>query len=298
MKHSARIAFLTGLILGAIITVLVMLIRVNNDPVVPANAKDQTSEVSPTPPVDPQPDHWDQLAKEREHLANLTGEWASWDGRQTATFDGRILRFQNAEGWPDLDRKSFLLGRDFQLLSESGLYFVKAYYSDMDAMHFIKQDLASEDLSSFILFRAGTPRARARPPLPRTPPPPAIQGMLDSMARMNSTADLHGTPEPDSPTKDLTIEVIQYDGTSLGGDDEDMIVRLGESDEWMVEISQFRGEVTRQRIIRGSAELVRKGEGGIAEYLYPYYVDGKLITGVSATGLHQVKLLNEGTDER
>jgi hypothetical protein len=298
MKQSSRIAFLAGLVFGAIIAVLVMAIHANYDPSVPTVLNEPTPEVSPAAATEPQPDYWDQLEREREHLRRLTGEWASWDGQQVANFDGRILRFQSAKGWPDLDSKSFLLGTDLQILSESGLYFVKAYYSDMDAMHFVKQDLASEDLSSFILFRAGTPRARARPPLPHTPPPPAIQAMLDSMARMNSAADLNGTPKPDSSANDLPIEVIQYDGTSLGGDNPDMIVRLGEGDEWMVQISQSRGKVTRQRIIRGSAELVRKGEGGIAEHLYPYYVDGKLITGASATGLHEVKLLSEGSDER
>ena len=289
MKILLALAFISGLGLGCLGAK--WLAGKQYHPSEPKRAEEQILESAPVATPDS-----NLLETSSSPLTKFAGNWSSADGQQSATIDGRFLQFHSAKGWPDLEDKTFLLGGELMILSESGLFWLKTLNSEPDRITFVKEDLSSKDLSSFTLYREGTSKANSRSPLSTQSPPPEIQALLDEISSI----------EPGSAPKEemnrlvfarFETAVVLSGMTSMGQTDD--IWRLGNGDEWMLKLSHAEGRgLVRFQVVRGSCKAVENGEPGISGYTYPYFVDGKLITGVSPPGLHQVSPAGKRSKER
>jgi hypothetical protein len=210
-----------------------------------------------------------------KNLLKLSGDWISGDGEQKAKLDYRILSFEDTPDWPDLQKQDFLLGTELQFLSDTGFYTMSG---EEDTITFIKEDRKTKSLSRLTLYRMGSPFAAARPPLPRTPPPPSIQALLDLVPTIRESESLEAVFSrfPKDWTGKLTV---------IGGDsgmgESDIFFDLEVNGEWMLHAKKkLRGDkILRFRLVRSYMQD-RNGKGpDVRRVVFPYYEFGKIITG-------------------
>lgn len=217
-------------------------------------------------------------------LSKLSGSWVSASGEQSAVLDFRMLSFDGASGWPDLDGVTFLLGAEMQFLTESGFYTVSTLYSDPDEIRLIKEDLISEDLTSLTLYRKGTARAHSRIPIPEAEPPPELQTILDGILTIKE-GELKEVVLRRLGVMDLKgIEVLAGE-SGLG--ETDLLLDLGIDEHWMLHIAYTRSSpeakeseavLRRFQIIRGYVGEARQRWPDSGKTVFPYFAQGRVIT--------------------
>ncbi|HEY1123876.1 MAG TPA: hypothetical protein VGE67_19820 [Haloferula sp.] len=214
-------------------------------------------------------------AQRLENLAKLSGEWISGDGEQKAKLSGRILVFEDAPDWPDLENREFQLGEDLRFLSETGRYWMSG---EGDEIVFSKEDRLTKSLSALTLYRKGSPFAAARPPLPRTPPPPSIQSLLDLVPTIRESESLEAVLGrlPKDWAGKLTVI-----GGGVESRESNIYFDLEVNGEWMLHAKKKVADdkILRFRLFRGYMRD-SKGKGpDVMRVVFPYYEFGKVITG-------------------
>jgi hypothetical protein len=289
MKIPFIAGIFAGLAIGATTTFLAMQVRSGPPATVESPARDPESAVD-----DPfaegfvdvdggrEADHdWDDL------LSKLSGSWTSIDGQINAELDFRMLRFKAAPDWQDLENQTFLLGSEMQFLSSRGVYLIQARYSEPDEMWFCLEDEVTEDLTSFTLFREGTPKAGSRTPIPRGEPPQKVRDLLGLIPSIRA-----------GELKDTALERLglgDLDGYEiLGGEgglgETDLILALGIDNHWMLALAyrrlspdddESKAVLRTFKLYQGYVDDVRAGFSEFERVAYPYYENGKIITGPS-----------------
>lgn len=215
-------------------------------------------------------------SEEESHhkLEDLSGDWISGDGEQKAKLDGQILTFGETPDWPDLQGRDFLLGENLQFLSETGHYWMSW---EADSIAFTKEDRTTKSLSGLTLYRKGSPFAEARPPLPRTPPPPSIQALLDLVPTIREGETLKAVLVRSPLGWDGKMPVI---GGHSGFGESDMVFDLGVNGEWVLKAKEVEGgKILRFQVVRGYVKD-RNGKGpDVQRVVFPYFEFGKIITG-------------------
>jgi hypothetical protein len=278
MKPSPGIAFVVGLLLGVVAGALAIRSTRVQKPPEPSPALANTA-----PAMLPETDV-ESLTSSFD-WSKWSGDWASVDGRQSAKIEGRFLRFQDTKGWPDLTGRTFLIGNERLFLSESGLYNIFVLDSEADRMSIIKEDLGTKELTSFTLYRDGTASARSRQPLPEAVTPPEIQALIDFIPEIRK-GESYESVMSRCPSGIQGLEILDYESRS---GETRVLLNLGKSNEWLLRVSHGDSGLFRFQVVRGLLEDGGKELLEITEYLYPSYADGKIITSVSGTGLHQWK---------
>ena len=288
MKLPTIIAFVAGSIIGGCSVFVAMRHFAAGSEVI----TQPTLSVAKSPSSDPFDHDSDPTPKTENQiwedwLSKLSGKWVSADGQQTADLDFRVLRFGETTGWPEVSRKTFLLGREMDFMSSdgSGSYTISTVYAEPNTMQVIREQTATCSLTGFTLYRDGTPRARSRLPVPKAVPPPEIQVLLGGIRTIKvgeskgevlkrlSFADIRGS------------EVIDW---YRGLGDNHVTYDLGVDGHWMLRLSYHQksavigeddGELGDMRVFRGYVDDFRKGISDIEDIVYPYYENGYVITG-------------------
>lgn len=218
-------------------------------------------------------------------LSKLSGSWISADGEQNANLDFRTLRFGRTGTWADLENNTYLLGQEMQFLSDSGFYSVCQMESP-DALRIIKKDLVTEDVYGFTIYRADSPRARARQPLGDVVPPPSVQKLLNEIPNIRPT-DRKDTVLQRMGIEEDRLEIL--DGSSSLGET-DLLLNLGIDGHWMLklgykspgpEAGPSEATLKRFQIVRGYIDDAREGDLDVEQFIYPYFVYDKVVAGPS-----------------
>lgn len=274
MKLRICIALLAGLILGAI---TMRVITVKSPPMPPSET---VTSIPPSPPeTDPDP----LLAGSSGLWWKREGLWISLDGRQSARIENGFLLFLDAQGWPDLAGKRFLLGNNSRFLSDSGFYTISYLDAAPDWMSFIKEDLGTNELTSFTVYREGSTLARSRKPLPAQAPPAEIRALIDFIPSIRQGESWESVSSR-CPSGIDGFEILDHD-SNLG--ETHLVLNLGKNNEWFLRADHGDSGIYRFQVVRGM--LDDNGDLEITDYLHPSYYDDKIITGVHSTGLHEWK---------
>ena len=137
MKTNTLLALLAGIAIGAGVTGWLMS-RSTSSTIAPAPEEGQSVTGGDSKGREDDPDSTGEFVlpgessttggfvlpdESMEWLVRFSGKWVSADGQQSAELDDRMLRFEETPGWPDLNRKTFLLGREeMQFLGDTGIY--------------------------------------------------------------------------------------------------------------------------------------------------------------------------------
>jgi hypothetical protein len=288
MKIPFIAGIVAGLTIGMCTTYLVMQVRSGPPATVQPPSPD------PKIPVDaPFAEGFVDLAggREAEHdgdelLSKLSGAWTSIDGQINADLDFRMLRFKAAPDWQDLENQTFLLGSEMDFLSSRGVYLIQTRYSEPDEMWFCLEDEVTEDLTSFTLFREGSPKAGSRTPIPRGEPPQKVRDLLRLIPLIRA-GELKDTVLERCGLGDLDgFELLGGEG-GLG--ETDLILALGIDDHWMLSIGyrrlspddESKAVLRTFKLFQGYVDDVREGLLELERVAFPYYDNGKIITGPS-----------------
>lgn len=226
-----------------------------------------------------------------DRLDNLSGKWVSADGEQSAELDYRMLHFGDTADWPDLNSKTFLIGREMQFLSDDGgIYTICTFNGNPDEMHFIKEDSESiknnselADLTSLLLYREGSPNARSRKPLGEKKPPAKAQALLDAIPSIEFGERKDALMARLGLADDDSLELLLGE-RSMG--ESDLIFSLGIDSEWMLKLAftvdspnaeESEAVIRRFQLFRGYVDDVREGRLDVQKHVYPYFGGGKVI---------------------
>ena len=173
------------------------------------------------------------LDERGDWLSKLSGNWVSADGQQSAELDYRTLRFSDTIDWPDISNRYFLIGNEMQFMTNRGYYNISTLYTEPDEMCFLKEDLKTGDLTSFTLYREGTPRARSRRPLVEKTPPPKVQELLDVIPTIKPEEKRDSVMKRLGLADDKMLELL---GGERSREEHDLIFSLGIDNEWMLRL--------------------------------------------------------------
>ena len=146
-------------------------------------------------------------------------------------------------------------------MSETGYYGMSC---KADEIVFSKEDRLTKSLSALTLYRKGSPFAAARPPLPRTPPPPSIQALLDLVPTIRESESL---------------ETVVGGGSGLG--QSNIYFDLEVNGEWMLLAGKEveGGKILSFRLLRRYMKDRKEKGPDVQRVVFPYYEFGKVITG-------------------
>jgi hypothetical protein len=216
-------------------------------------------------------------------LSKFSGTWTSADGQQNAKLDDRTLQFDRTGAWADLENHNYLLGQELQFLSEDGFYTV-CLVEEHDVIRIIKEDLVTADVYGFTLHREGSVRARARPPLKPVETPQRISELLVRIPSISPT------DSKETVLKAMNLDVKKMEVLDLSGSlgETDVLLNLGTDNHWMLKLGYRlprpdskpqEAILKRFQIVRGYVEDVREGHFDVEEFIYPYFVNDKVVAG-------------------
>lgn len=289
MKRPFIIGVIAGLAIGVSTTFLVMQVRSGLPSTIVTPAQN-TGNIFDDPFAEDFVDldggseadqKWDVL------LSNLSGTWTSIDGQIDAVLDFRMLSFKTTPDWPDLENQTFLLGSEMQFLSSRGVYLINTRYSEPDVMWFCLEDKVTKDLTTFTLFREGTPKAASRKPIPEGEPPLKVRELLLLIPSIRD-GELKETALEGLGLKDLEGLEILTGESGLGNTD--LILALGIDDHWMLSLAyqrlnpnddESKAVLRTFKLFQGYVDDVRSGFLELERVAYPYYENGMIIRGPS-----------------
>ena len=160
-------------------------------------------------------------------------------------------------------------------MSETGYYGMSC---KADEIVFSKEDRLTKSLSALTLYRKGSPFAAARPPLPRTPPPPSIQALLDLVPTIRESESLETVFGRLPKDWDGKLTVVGG-GSGLG--QSNIYFDLEVNGEWMLLAGKEveGGKILSFRLLRRYMKDRKEKGPDVQRVVFPYYEFGKVITG-------------------
>lgn len=240
------------------------------------------AEENPEPAAAEHPVEMDEEA----WLKVIAGNWVSATGEQKATIEGRKIRFTSAKHWPDLEGGIHLLGQHLTFQTNEGSYSLLTSDEDHDWIDISTYNIHADSLS-FVLYREGTKFAGSRKPLPETAPPAKVQAILDKIPTVKAGEHRDAVMKRLGLDQDGSLEHIEKQQDS--GQTYELI-NLKAGDEWMLELIHGANPsengngtegVYHCKVIRGSVKDQKEGEPDYQYRVFPYLIDGRIITGPS-----------------
>lgn len=219
----------------------------------------------------------DPFAEEEStsQLEKLSGKWVSVDGMQTAELDLRTLRFGPSTDWPDLNNRFFLISENMQFMTNSGYYDLIS--RKPNKIRVIKEDLENGDLTSFNLYREGSPHARSRKPLADKAHPEKVRALLDLIPTIKKGEKMEDVMTRLGLANEELLEPLAGE-SGLG--QSDWVYGLRIDNEYMLRLSyltqppnhlESEAVIFRFQIVRGYIDDIRNSRDDMFKLVYPYF---------------------------